>query len=70
MDSYDNTIDLVVFFDQFEYLFSRQISDKKHIDSIFANLKRNQYKFKSISILIDEYISNKICLKPRIIKIK
>ena len=70
MDSYDNTIDLVVFFDQFEYLFSRQISDKKYIDSIFVNLKENQYKFKSVSILIDEYISNKICLKPRIIKIK
>ena len=69
-ESYDNTITLVVMFDDFSYLFSEQITDENYINSLFENLKDNNYKFKNINILIDKYESNKIVIEPRIITIK
>lgn len=69
-DSYDDTINLVVLFDDFEYIFAEQISDKEFINSIFADLKKENYKFKTVSILVDRYIGNDIKIEPRIIEIK
>ena len=69
MNSYDNTIDLVVMFDDFEYLFSEQILDEKYMESIFDSLKKNKYKFRSVSVLVDRYIGNGLDIEPRIIKI-
>lgn len=70
MSSYDNTINLVVMFDNFEYLFSKQIRDENYINSIFEDLKKSTYKFKSVSILVDRYIGSELQTEPRIIKIK
>ena len=70
MDSYDNTINLVVLFDSFENIFSKQISDEKFINGIFEDLKNEKYKFKTVSILVDRYIGDNIKLEPRIIEIK
>lgn len=70
MNSYDKTINLVVMFDDFTCLFSEQLANQKYIDSLFDGLKRREYKFKSVSILVDRYIGNNIKLEPRIIKIK
>lgn len=70
MDSYDESISLVVMYDDFEYLFSDQIANEEYMNSLFNELKRNDYKFKSVSVLIDQYIGDKINIKPRIIEIK
>lgn len=70
MDSYDESINLVIMYDDFEYLFSEQIANEDYMNSLFEDLKNNDYKFKSVSILIDRYIGDKINLEPRIIKIK
>lgn len=70
MDSYDKSINLVVMYDDFEYLFSKQIANEEYMDSLFKEVKSNEYKFKSVSVLIDEYIGNRINVKARIVKIK
>lgn len=70
MDSYDESINLVVMYDDFEYLFSEQIADGEYMNSLFEEVKCNEYKFKSVSVLIDKYIGDGINVEPRIIKIK
>lgn len=70
MGSYDESINLVIMYDDFEYLFSEQIANEEYMDSLFEELKNYQYKFKSVSVLIDSYIGDNITLEPRIVKIK
>lgn len=70
MDSYDKSINLVVMYDDFEYLFPDQIANDEYMNSLFDELKKNKYKFNSVSVLIDQYIGDKINIEPRIIEIK
>ena len=70
MNSYDSSVSLVVLFDDFEYIISEQISDENYINDIFKDLKIENYKFKTVSVLVDRYNGNDVKLEPRIIEIK
>ena len=69
-DSYDENINLVIFFDEFEFFFSEKLLDDKFLNSLFEDLKEKEYKFKNVLVLVDAYIGDCEKVPPRIITIK
>ena len=68
-DSYDNTVTLVVVFDEFMGMFSDKISDIEYLKSIFIELTKKEYIFKNVYILVDKYEGSSIVIEPRLIKL-
>ena len=69
-NSYDETINLVIMFDYFDFLTYEQLKDIKYLKTLFEDFELIDYKFKSVSILVDRYQESKKVLEPRIIEIK
>lgn len=69
-DSYDNTVTLVVVFDEFMGMFSDKINDTEYLDSLFIQLIDKEYIFKNVYILVDKYEGSGIVVEPRLIKVK
>lgn len=54
-DSYDDSVHLVVMMDMFDFLLDEEIRNQKFYDNLFNSLKEQDYRFKSVEILIDKY---------------
>lgn len=68
--TYDNSITLVVMFDEYKFLPSSKLIDKDFIDSLFSKLKNIDYIFKNVYILMDGYDGSSLKYDPYLIKIK
>jgi len=69
-DSYDNTVTLVVLFNEFRGMFSDKIGDIGYLRSIFIELTKKEYIFKNVYVLVDKYEGSDIVIEPRLIKLK
>ncbi len=69
-DSYDNTVTLVVIFDEFMGMLSDKISDIEYLKSLFIELTKKEYIFKNVYVLVDKYEGSNIVIEPRLIKLK
>ena len=69
-DSYDNTVTLVVMFDDFMGMFSEKLKDTEYLKSIFIKLTEKDYIFKNVYILVDKYEGSGVVIEPRLIKLK
>lgn len=68
--TYDNSITLVVMFDEYKFLPSSKLMDKNFIDSLFSKLKNIDYIFKNVYILMDKYDGSSLKYEPYLIQIK
>lgn len=68
--TYDNSITLVVMFDEYKFLSSSKLMDKVFIDSLFRKLKNIDFIFKNVYILMDAYHGSSLKYDSYLIKIK
>lgn len=68
--TYDDSITLVIMFDEYKFLPSSKLMDKDFIDSLFTKLKNINYIFKNVYILMDKYDSSNLKYEPYLIQIK
>jgi len=68
--TYDNSITLVVMFDEYKFLPTSKLMDKDFVESLFSELKNIDYIFKNVYILMDKYDSSSLKYKPYLIQIK
>lgn len=68
--SYDNTISLLVTFNNHILLTSKQIQSEEFWEELFSNLRNQEYIFKEVTIIVDKYNGSDKSVNSRIIKIK
>ena len=68
--TYDNSITLVVMFDEYKFLPSSKLMDKVFVKSLFSKLKNIDFIFKNVYILMDGYDSSSLNYEPYLIKVK
>lgn len=69
-DTYDNSITLLVAFDDYHFLPSSKLGDKTFIDWMFEDLKKINYIFKNVYVLMDRHDGSELKYDPYLIKIK
>ena len=69
-DTYDDSITLLVVFDDYHFLPSSKLCDKSFIEWMFADLTELNYIFKNVYVLMDKYEGSKFKYAAYLIKIK
>ena len=65
---YDNSITLLIVFDNYDYLLSNRIDS--YIDQIVKKLKMQKYIFRHVYMLMEKYDSSSLIIDSHIITIK
>lgn len=68
--TYDNTITLLIVFDDYHFLPSSKLEDKNFIEWMFEDLKKINYIFKNVYVLMDNYEGSDLSYSSYLIKIK
>ena len=68
--TYDNSVTLLVVFDDYHFLPSNKLKDVQFIDSIFKELRKINYIFKNVYILMDKYDGSNLKYDSYLIQIK
>lgn len=68
--TYDDSITLLIVFDDYHFLLSSKLDDKSFIDWMFEDLKKINYIFKNVYILMKQYEGSNLRYDSYLIKIK
>ena len=69
-DTYDSSITLLVVFDDYHFLPSSKLRDKSFIEWMFEDLKKLNYIFKNVYVLMDKHDGSELKYDSYLIKIK
>ena len=68
--TYDGSITLIVVFDDYHFLPSSKLMDKNFLNWMFDDIKKINYVFKNVYVLMDKYDGSELKYDPYLIKIK